>query len=392
MRSSMKKGTDKKTADKERRAKPVVSRPIADFDPPQGVVISAIEVEGAVQRELKEVYAEAKTQRFLRNLLQNTGSVEILPCYDSAKGFVYESVDSIFGEEADVQKATNFLESLTKLGILRRSFCDSVSTCPTCDSAVLTVHSSCIKCESHKLSKTSLTEHVPCGYIGEREKYSNGQCPKCGRNLDETPHRDMGRWYKCRDCGEKFEHPNFDVICRNCGKSFQIDDANLTKIWKYSLNERRRKEIRQNVASLESVCKMLTDLGFEIEAPGWVVGEKSGIRHQFSLIARKEISGRQRIIALDMFVGENEVPSSPIIMYIYKTSEVKVDLPVFIAVPKFSGSALSTAQGHNILLIEGLPEEADNIAQLKTEIQKRLKPKGFFQSLRRSVKKSDGKT
>jgi hypothetical protein len=59
-----------------------------------------------------------------------------------------------------------------------------------------------------------------------------------------------------------------------------------------------------------------------------------------------------------------------------------VDLPVFIAVPKFSRPALNIAQGHNILLIEGLPEEEDNIARLKMEIQNKLKPKGFFQRLK----------
>ena len=197
----------------------------------------------------------------------------------------------------------------------------------------------------------------------------------------------MGCWYKCKECGEKFEHPHFDLICRHCDAVFSIDDSILKTLWKYSLNERRRKEIRQNVASLESVSKLLTDLDFEIEAPGWAVGEKSGIRHQFSLIAKKEISGCQKTLALDMVVGETEVPASPVIMYIYKTSEVTVDLPVLIAVPKFSGIAMNTVQGHNTFLIEGLPEEGENMKRLREEIESKFKPRGFFNSLKRSVKK-----
>jgi len=73
--------------------------------------------------------------------------------------------------------------------------------------------------------------------------------------------------------------------------------------------------------------------------PGWAIGEKSGMRHQFSLLAKKEINGRQKLIALDMVVGESEVQASPLILYIYKTSEVTVDIPIFVAFPRFSDTA-----------------------------------------------------
>jgi len=182
----------------------------------------------------------------------------------------------------------------------------------------------------------------------------------------------MGRWYICKSCSEKFEHPQFDVICRSCDTIFQIENADLREISKYRLNEDRKKEVRQNVASLERITKLLTDLNFEIQTPGWAIGEKSGMRHQFSLLARKEIAGRQNLIALDMVVAENEVQASPLILYIYKTSEVTVDLPVFVAIPKFSATAHKIAQGHNILLIEGSTEETDNIARMKLEIENRL--------------------
>jgi predicted RNA-binding Zn-ribbon protein involved in translation (DUF1610 family) len=265
-----------------------------------------------------------------------------------------------------------FLERLTRLDILKKSFYDSVSACPNCESTTLTLHTSCPKCKSHHISKTSLTEHIPCGYIGEREKYVHRLCPKCGQSLDETPFADMGRWYVCKECGEKFEHPQFDVVCRSCDTIFQIESADLKEVSKYSLNDLRKKEVRQNVASLDSISKLLTDLNFEIQMPGWAIGEKSAMRHQFSLLAKKEIAGRENLIALDMVVGENEVQASPLILYIYKTSEVTVDLPIFVAIPKFSETAKKIAQGHNILLLEGSPDEQDNIARMKMEIQNRL--------------------
>jgi hypothetical protein len=388
MDTKMKKEAEPKTDANTEKEKPKDSSPRAHPKQTKEISIGTPDIEDEIQLERREAYTEVETQQFLRDMLHNPEQEGVTPSYDPAKGFVYKSVEPIFAEKADPKKVNEFLERLTKLDILKKSFYDSVSTCPNCKSTTLTLHAGCVKCKSHRISKTSLTEHIPCGYIGEREKYINGRCPKCGQSLDETPYVDMGRWYKCKECGERFEHPLFMAICRNCGATFQIEDADTKEIVKYSLNYRRSKEARQNIASLESVSKLLTDLGFEIQVPGWAIGEKSGMRHQFSLIAKKEISGRQNLIALDMVVAENEVQASPLILFVYKTSEVTVDLPVFIAIPKFSGPALKTAQGHNILLIEGSPEEADNIARLKLEIQNRLKPKGFFQSLKNTVKKN----
>lgn len=386
----MSKKNEKKTDASTAGEKPEACLPNSFPKQIKAVASGLSDLEDEIQLGRRSAYEDADIQRFLRALLHNTRE-EIVPSYDPARGFVYKSVESILDQEIDAKKIAEMLERLARLGVLRKSFFDSVSACPNCGSTILTLHSTCIKCKSRQLSKTSLTEHVPCGYIGERENYSNGRCPKCGRSLNETPYVDMGRWYKCKKCGEKFEHPQFDINCKNCGETFRIEDANLAEIWKYSLSERRLKEVRQNVASLDSVSKLLKDLGFKIETPGILVGEKSGVHHNFSLSARKEISGRQYLIALDMVVSEIEVAASPVILYIYKTSEVSVDLPVFIAIPKLSGPALKAAKGRNILLIEGCPEEADNLRRLKLEIQNRLKPKGFFESLRSTVRNNERK-
>ena len=107
------------------------------------------------------------------------------------------------------------------------------------------------------------------------------------------------------------------------------------------------------MASLQRISKLLQDLNFQVEIPGIATGQKSGIKHHFSLIARKDIQGEEIILALDHAVSEIEVQSSPLILYIYKTSEVKVDIPIFIAIHKLSETAKKVAQGHEILLIEG---------------------------------------
>jgi hypothetical protein len=185
----------------------------------------------------------------------------------------------------------------------------------------------------------------------------------------------MGRWYVCQECGEKFENPEYDLVCRNCKKNFTIKEAQVVDIPKFSLNLQRRKEIRQNVESLENVQQLLTDLGFSVEIPGLVIGQKSGMQHHFSLIAKKLMDGQERVIALDHAVSETEVATSPLILYLYKTSEVTVDVPIFIAIPKLNETAQKIAQGHDLLLIEGSIAEPEVMARIKNEIERRLETK-----------------
>ena len=90
-------------------------------------------------------------------------------------------------------------------------------------------------------------------------------------------------------------------------------------------------------------------------------------------IATKE--GKPTVIAVDHEVAKDEVHTSPLILYIYKISEMKVDLPIFIALPRLSENARKIAKGQDILVIEGLPEDPAQIAQLKAEIEARIRAK-----------------
>ena len=336
------------------------------------LLITDPDIEDETQLERKEAYVEVETQKLLRELLHNQEYQELTPSYDPVTGFVYKTVEAILEEKTGSEEAAALLERLTRLDILKKSFFDSVSTCPSCESTTLTLHTSCPKCKSHHISKTSLTEHIPCGFIGEREKYVDGKCPKCGQSLEDTPYADMGRWYKCKACGERFEHPQFNVVCRLCNNSFMIEEARVREIPKYTLNPNKTKEIRQNVASLESISNLLIDLGFKIEMPGSIIGNKSGIEHHFSLLARRLMGGKESIIAVDQQATEGEVQASPLILYIYKISEIRVDVPIFIALPRLSEAARKIAKGHDVLLIEGSLEGPEGIAQIKDEIERRI--------------------
>jgi len=339
--------------------------------------------EDKIELERREAYIEPKTRSLLRELIHCEDQAEIVPKYDPSLGFVYQLSEHDPGNY--ISKA--FLENLARIDILHKAFFDSVSVCPNCQSSITTLHNRCPKCKSHNIDKTSLTEHIPCGFIDQRNKYAGNICPKCGEALVEGQFRNMGRWYVCRDCSERFEDPEYDIICRSCNKNYTIKEGQLTEIPKFSLNQNRKKEIRQNVASLENFRELLTQLGFTVEIPGLATGQKSGMQHHFSLIAKKQVKGQEITIALDHAISESEVSSSPLILYIYKMSEVNVDIPIFVAMPQLNETAKKIAQGHEILLIEGLTEEKETIEKTKSDIESRIEMKLIEAEVKQKMKK-----
>jgi ssDNA-binding Zn-finger/Zn-ribbon topoisomerase 1 len=342
-----------------------------------------LDSDDQIEQERRDAYIEPKTRSLLRDLIQCEDKAEIIPKYNPSIGFIYELSER--GPEDYIPKS--FLENLARLDILHKEFFDSVSVCPNCQSSINTLHNRCPKCKSHNIDKTSLTEHIPCGFIDQRSKYVGNVCPKCGERLVEGQYRNMGRWYVCRDCTERFEDPEYDIVCRSCNKNYTIKEGLLTEISKFSLNQNRKKEIRQNVASLENFRELLTQLGFTVEIPGLATGQKSGMQHHFSLIAKKQIKGQEITIALDHAVSESEVSSSPLILYIYKMSEVKVDIPIFVAMPQLNETAKKIAQGHEILLIEGSTEEKEVIEKIKTDIESRIEMKLIEAEVNQKMKK-----
>ena len=343
--------------------------------------IKTLDTEDKIELERREAYIEPHARDLLREILESSDNEEIIPKFVLGQGFVYRVANRSSSEPSAKVISKDLLENLARLDILKKAFFDSVSVCPNCESTTITLHNRCPKCKSHNVEKTSLTEHIPCGYINQRDKYIENRCPNCGEPLIEGQYRNMGRWYVCQECGEKFENSESDLICRSCTKNFTIKEAKPLEIPKFSLNLQRKKEIRQNVASLENIQSLLTRLGFSVEIPGLVLGQKSGMQHHFSLIAKKIVDGQEKVIALDHSVSELEVSTSPLILYIYKTSEVKVDIPIFVAIPRLNETARKIAQGHNILLIEGSTDDKEVMAKIKSEIEKSLDAKPQDNSL-----------
>jgi len=325
-----------------------------------------------IDEERTKIYSLPETQNLLRKLINNDDNSQIVPIYDPNLGFIYKEVEEAFEKETSPEQIIDFLNQLTTSDILKKQFFEMVAACPKCESTTLTSHYYCPKCKDNNIIKTSLTEHVTCGHIDERIKFKNDKCPRCGENLEANNYRNMGRWYLCRNCEEKTVKPSFKFHCRKCNKEFSIEESKLLEISKFSLNPTRRTEIKKRVASFEKISKMLKELGFAVELPGLIMGEKSEMQHHFTLVARKMVEDEEFIITLDHVVRETEIKSSEVILYVYKTSEVKVNLPIFIGINKVSDEAKKIAQGHQILLLEGSPESKEIIDRIKAEVDLKI--------------------
>jgi hypothetical protein len=321
-----------------------------------------------IDEERTKIYSLPETQNLLRKLINTCDTAQIVPIYDPNLGFIYKIVEQAFEKESSPEQITDFLNKLAKLDILKREFFEMVAACPKCESTTLTSHYYCPKCKDNNIIKTSLTEHIICGYIDERIKFKSGKCPRCGETLEDDNYRNMGRWYLCRNCEEKTVKPGLKFHCRKCNKEFSIEESKLLEISKFSLNPKRKTEIKNRVASFETISKMLKELGFVVELPGVITGQKSEMKQYFTLVARKMVEDEEFVITLDHKVKETEIKSSEVILYVYKTSEVKVDLPIFIGINQVSEEAKKIANGHQILLLEGSPESKEIIERIKTEV------------------------
>ncbi len=323
----------------------------------------------------EDVYKEPSIQELLNYLLEDEKNV-LIPTYNPAEGFVYEKIKQILKNNATPQTTFEILNSLTKLDILQKSFFDSIDTCPNCQSTTITIHKRCPNCKSHHVYNTSLTEHITCGFIAEREQYTQGHCPECGNPLNQHDFRNRGRWYICKDCQERFGTPEIKYHCRKCGNMFSTENAKTVTISKYQLNPLRKREIRQRLASIEGIIQIIKDLGFSIKQPGTILDKQSNTKHQFTAIAKGKRDKKEVTIVIDEAVADAEVQSSAIILYKYKISEVQNDLPIFIAIPKLSEDARKIAQGRNILVIEGTPTSNANLLELGKKIEKRVQLSG----------------
>lgn len=297
----------------------------------------------------------------------------ITPHFDLKRGLVYPEVEEIVGGSS---RAEEFLSMLYESGILRRELYEKIICCPKCRSVNVSILYSCPFCGSFDVGKSSLIEHIKCGFIDVEEKFRKGSrlvCPKCGRDLAEldVDFRRAGVWCTCNKCGKSFDIPVPRHFCRDCQTNFTFEEAEFKNAYTYSLNEDIVKIVAMDWAILAPIKKLLEERGFMVETPGFVEG-RSGVRHMFDMIAQN--NGRKPYkIAINISTSTDEKPvqEQAIIDMFAKAYDSNIEKKFLVTVPRVSESGKKLANLYKIRIIEAKNSD-DALEKIKSSLNSNM--------------------
>jgi len=314
-----------------------------------------------------ELYKDRNTQAFLSKFL--SGEIgELEPVYDPKLGYRYPIVEAIVGDAADVE---DFLNRLCEAGVLERRLYDKIIYCPKCGSANISVHYCCPYCKSFNIQKSSLIEHIKCGYMDIEENFRKGKklvCPKCREELGkpDVDYRKAGIWCTCKDCSKSFDIPDTAHFCRYCHEDSTFEDAVIKDVYAYSLKEEVREEAAVGWTIVAPIREFLQENGFEVESRAFLKG-KSGANHMFDIVAYKgDIKGKVTVIDLAIST-EDAVPEQPVIALFAKIFDVSPDSAYLIAIPEMSENGKKMAGLYNIKVVEA-KNQKDAIKALEDKL------------------------
>ena len=299
-----------------------------------------------------EVYKDHRVQLLLSKFI--SGEIKrIDPVFESKHGYRYPVVEAIVGSPSDVDV---FLKQLFKEGILERELHDKVLHCPDCNSANVSVRYRCPYCESFDVKKSSLIEHVPCGYIDTEERFQTDDklvCPRCNKKLTKVDkdYRKAGIWCTCNECNKNFDIPTTSHFCRDCHKDFRFEDAIYKDAYLYTLSAQAMKETSLGWVLIAPVREFLQTHRYKVESPGHLKGA-SGASHTFDITASRD-TVPQNVIVFDLAASNDDaVTEQPIIAMFAKIYDVAPDKACVIAVPKINENGKKLAVLYKIDVIE----------------------------------------
>lgn len=320
------------------------------------------------KKETQELFQDRNTQILISKFL-NSEIQTLEPTFDPQSGYRYPFVEAIVGDASPVE---SFLGRLYEAGILERKLFDKLILCPACTSANVTFRYCCPFCKSYDIQKSSLVEHVKCGYMDLEGNFKQGNkyvCLKCHeemRKLD-VDYRKAGVWCSCKECGKSFDIPVSEHFCRNCHATSTFEEASIKDVYSYTLKDSVKNEYSMNWLLLSPIKDFLVQQGLTVESPAFLKG-KSGANHSFDIVAYKGDEA-QKVIVVDLATSnETVVSEQPVIALFAKIFDVSPERAYLIAVPKLSENGKKMAELYSIHAIE-----AKNQKEAITSLRDKLK-------------------
>jgi hypothetical protein len=309
------------------------------------------------EKETLELYRNRNIQMLISKFL--SGEIKkIEPVYDPKVGYRYPVVEAIIGEASQVEP---FLNKLHKAGVLEKKLHDKLLLCPECSSADISTRYCCPFCKSLDIQKSSLVEHVKCGYMDLEANFQIGDkyvCPKCHEELSkiDIDYRKAGIWCVCNNCGKSFDVAVPSHFCRSCMANSTFEEIVMKDVYSYTLKKDVSTESALNWFLVAAIREFLMQEGLNVESPSMLKG-KSGANHTFDIVAYKEDKSRN-VIVVDLAMSAGSVVSEqPIIALFAKIFDVSPEKAFLIAMPKLSENGKKMAGLYKISAIEAENQE-----------------------------------
>ena len=314
-----------------------------------------------------ELYRDRNVQMLLSKFL--SGEIETLePVYAPDVGYSYPVVEDIVGDASQVE---DFLNKLYAAEVLEKELYDKIIFCPNCGSANVSTRYCCPFCKSFDIQKSSLVEHVKCGYMDLEDKFYKGDkfvCPKCNEEMkrDDVDYRKAGIWCACKECKKSFDVPVPMHFCRKCGVTSTFEEVIIKDVYAYTLKETVTAESSVNLFLVSAIREFLMKERLKVESPGLLKG-KSGANHSFDIVAYE--AGKSQVIVLDLAMSTGTVVSEqPVIALFAKIFDVSPEKAYLIAIPKLSENGKKMADLYKILAIEAKNQE-EAVASLEASLK-----------------------
>lgn len=305
-----------------------------------------------------------KVQVLINKILN--GEIQTLePIWDAQTGYRYPILESIID---DSSQSIVILIKLVNAGILEKKLFDKAILCPNCNSPNISFRYCCPFCKSYNIQKSSLIEHVKCGYMDVEPHFRQDNklvCPKCKQELKrvDVDYRKAGVWCSCNECKKSFDIPEPKHYCRNCHENSTFEEATLIDVYSYHSKANVKPESSMNLLLSSAISEFFIKEGLTVKSSSFVKG-KSGANHSFDIVAYKNENSK---IVLDIASSKEPVTEQPVIALFAKIFDVSPEKAFLIAVPKVSENAKKMAELYKIKAIEAKnPNEA--VSSLKKAI------------------------
>jgi hypothetical protein len=280
-------------------------------------------------------------------------------------------VEAIVGDPTETE---TFLNRLHNAGMLERKLYDKIIYCPKCKSSNNSTRYCCPYCKSFNIQKSSLIEHVKCGYMDVEQNFQkDGKlvCPKCQDELKklDVDYRRAGIWCTCKECSKSFDIPVTMHFCRDCHADSTFEEVLIKDIYSYTLREEAKEEANVGWGVIAPIRELLEENEFEVESPAFLKG-KSGANHMFDIAAFKG-DIKRKVLVIDLSASAEPVVSEqPVIALFAKIFDVCTDGAYLIAIPKMSDNGKKMAELYNIQIIEAT-NQREAVRALKEKISKK---------------------